>query len=151
MSCHPTHNSSSFFWKPISVHLTKVLSLSTSWGHCTERCHQLPLEQILHRPLRLGISRRLLKRVFLSGCPRMFKIHQAHCKKLVAYSYQVDSANESLTQYFIFVCLNTELWHWQAQRRRGGDHAEGRMASLIIFKVLVSLNYAEPYLKKSTR
>lgn len=40
-----------------------------------------------------------------------------------------------------FVCLNTELWCCQVQRRRGEGYEEGR-ASLIFLKIFVSTNYA---------
>lgn len=69
----------------------------------------------------------------------------------MAYSYQMDSANEPHIQYLHFVCLNTELWHWQVQGGKDGDCGEGSKASLILDKVLVSTHYAEPYLEKDSR
>lgn len=63
----------------------------------------------------------------------------------------MDSANKPPIQYLNFVWLNTELWHWQVQRGRGGGCGEERKISLIFLKVLVSTCYAESHLEKSTR
>lgn len=103
--CLPTHNPSfnlletHFCW----AHLTEVFSPTTRWSHCTEGSRQSSQADKLQGPLKLwgfpGDKKSTLEWV-PQGCLKSIR----HTVKLVAYSYQIDSANKPPIQYLIF-CL----------------------------------------------